>query len=201
MWNNAAAFTAFQPQPPDPPTLATPVSGATGVDPTAPLVWNRAAFAVSYDVYVGPSQANMTLVGNVPAQMVNDPPTTYSWTPATPLQPGSTYAWKVVWRTNATVVNPSLVAASDVWTFTTGGAAGPPAAPSHPNPSNSTTGVGLSPTVTWSAGTFGTTYNVAFGTANPPPAAASGLSSASYAPATLNSNTTYFWQVTALSMP
>ena len=38
-------------------------------------MWNIAAWAVSYDVYLGTTQANMTLVGNVPAQMTLNPPT------------------------------------------------------------------------------------------------------------------------------
>ena len=44
-----------------------------GVAATTSLVWNIAAWAVSYDVYLGTTQANMTLVGNVPAQMVGQP--------------------------------------------------------------------------------------------------------------------------------
>ena len=46
---------------------------ATGVATNTTFVWNRAAWAVSYDVYLGTSQANMTLVGNVPAQLVTEP--------------------------------------------------------------------------------------------------------------------------------
>ena len=60
---------------------------STGVATTTSLVWNIAAWAVSYDVYLGTSQSNMTLVGNVPAQLVINPPNTYSWTPPSPLQP------------------------------------------------------------------------------------------------------------------
>src|SRR5260370_31014486 len=117
--------------------------------------------------------------------MVKNPQWTYSWRPTTPLQSGATYAWKVVSRTNATPVNPSLVAASDAWTFTTAGSAGPPAAPTTPSPSDAATGVGTAPTLGWSTGAVGTTYNVAFGTATPPPQVATGLSSSSFAPSTL----------------
>jgi hypothetical protein len=199
MWNDTSAFAAFQPQPPDAPVQVSPASNATGVSTTTPLVWNIATFAVSYDIYMGTSSGNMTLVGNVPAQMVNDPPKTYSWTPTAPLQPGTTYVWKVVSRTNATPVNPSLVAASSIWGFTTGGSAGPPTAPINPTPSNAATGVGTAPTLGWSAGAVGTTFNVAFGTNNPPSPVATGLTSSSYAPGTLQPSTTYFWRVTAVS--
>jgi hypothetical protein len=58
-------------------------------------VWNRAAWAVSYDVYMGTTQANMTKCGERPGP-AGEPPDTYSWTPSTPLQSGTTYFWKVV---------------------------------------------------------------------------------------------------------
>jgi phosphatidylserine/phosphatidylglycerophosphate/cardiolipin synthase-like enzyme len=119
MWTDASGFTDFVPQPPDTPTLGSPASGATGVAARPTLVWNSAPFAVSYDVYLGTSQSNMAVVGNVPAQLVNNPPSTYSWTSATRLLAGHIYFWRVVSRTNATVLNPSLVGTSSISVFTT----------------------------------------------------------------------------------
>jgi hypothetical protein len=52
----------------------------------------------------------------VPAQLVNNPPATYSWTAPTTLQPGTTYYWRVVSRTNA-----NLTTSSPTWSFTTSG--------------------------------------------------------------------------------
>jgi len=199
MWNDTVGFAPFQPTPPYAPALATPASGSSAVPTTTSLVWNIAPLAVSYDVYLGTTQSNLALVANVPAEMSLTPPTTYSWTPPAPLQSGTTYYWKVVSRTNATPVNAAMIAASSMWSFTTGGSAGPPAAPANPSPADGTAGVGLTPTLGWSAGTMGTTFNVAFGTANPPPAVATALTSSSYAPGTLTANTTYFWSVTAVS--
>jgi regulation of enolase protein 1 (concanavalin A-like superfamily) len=126
MWNDSAAFGPFQPQPPDAASLSTPASGAAGVSTATELVWNRAAFAVSYDVYLGSAPSGMVLVGNVPAQLVNDPPATYSWTPSAALQAGTTYYWKVVSRTYATPVNPSLIGTSDTWSFGTAAVTPPP---------------------------------------------------------------------------
>jgi phosphatidylserine/phosphatidylglycerophosphate/cardiolipin synthase-like enzyme len=119
MWTDASGFADFVPQPPDAPTLESPASGATAVAARPTLVWDAAPFAVGYDVYLGTSQANMALVGNVPAQLVNNPPSTYSWTPARRLTSGARYFWKVISRTNATVVNPLLVGASPISVFTT----------------------------------------------------------------------------------
>ena len=133
MWTDTAGFTNFVPQPPDAPGLVSPGNGAGGVATTATLTWNRAAFATSYDVYIGPSSSNMTLAGNVPAQLVQDPPTTYSFQAS--LQPGTTYFWQVVSRTNATPRNSSLVASSSVRSFTTSGTATQPPPPTSSLPS------------------------------------------------------------------
>ena len=194
MWTNTAGFADFTPQPPDAPILVSPGSGATSVSTTTSLVWNVAPFAVSYDVYLGTSTSSMTLAGNVPAQMVNNPPATYVWTPSVPLQSGTTYFWKVRSRTNA-----SMIADSPTWSFVTAGSAGVPAAPANPSPSSGATGVSLSPTLSWSAGASGTTYTIAFGQANPPPQVATGLGAPSYVPGTLSASTTYYWKVTAVS--
>jgi hypothetical protein len=198
MWANTRDFADFVPQPPDPPTLASPGSSSSNVPTTTSLVWNIAPFAVSYDVYLGTSQANMTLAGNVPAQLVNSPPSTYSWTPASALQPGTTYFWKVISRTNATAVT-AVAAVSPIWAFTTAGPSGPPAPPAGQAPSDGATGVSISPTLSWLPGSGGTTYSLAFGTTNPPPQVATSLSASSYSPGTLAPNTTYFWRVTAVS--
>jgi hypothetical protein len=197
MWTSSG-FADFVPQPPDSPTLVSPALNSSNVAADSSLIWSIAPFAVSYDVYLGTSQSNMTLVGNVPAQLVNSPPSTYSWTPPSALQPGTTYFWKVFSRTNATPVNPTLIGPSSTWSFTTAGAAGPPAAPTSPTPSDGATGVSSAPTLGWAPGGLGTSYNVAFGSTNPPPTVATGLSSSSYGPGILAANTTYYWRVTAV---
>jgi regulation of enolase protein 1 (concanavalin A-like superfamily)/phosphatidylserine/phosphatidylglycerophosphate/cardiolipin synthase-like enzyme len=124
MWNDTSGFTAFVPRPPDAPSLVSPASGASSVSQTPTLTWNIATFATSYDVYLGTSTSNMALVGNVPAQLVNSPPSTYSWTATSALAGGTTYYWKVVARTNATPRDASLVASSPTWSFVTGGSGG-----------------------------------------------------------------------------
>jgi regulation of enolase protein 1 (concanavalin A-like superfamily) len=55
--------------------------------------------------------------------------------------------------------------------------------------------VATNATLTWTS-SGATSYDIAFGTTNPPPAAATGLTAASYAPAGMLGGTTYFWQVT-----
>jgi hypothetical protein len=138
MWNDPVAFTQFQPLPPDPPVLAAPATTSTGLTTTPTLSWQRAAFAVSYDVYLGTASSPLSRVANVPAQISNSPPASYSWRPGTALQGGTTYFWKVVSRTNATAVNSSIVASSPTWSFTTAGISGgtPPPPPPTPPPGN-----------------------------------------------------------------
>jgi len=199
MWTDPAGFADFVPQPPDAPSQLAPPSGSVGVSTTPTLTWPPAPFASNFDVYLGTSPSAMTVVGNVLAQLTNNPPD-YTWTPSSALQPGTTYYWKIVSRTNATPLMPSLVAPSAIWSFTTAGTPGPPAPPFSPSPSDGATGVGLTPTLSWAPGAVGTTFNVAFGTANPPPTVATGLTSPSYPAGSLTASTTYFWRVTAVSI-
>src|SRR4029077_13371859 len=68
-----------------------------------------------------------------------------------------------------------------------------------PSPSDGATGVSTSPILGWAPGGVGTSYNVAFGAANPPPTVATGLTSASYLTGTLAPSATYFWRVTSVN--
>ncbi len=156
MWNDTTAFTPFVPQPADAPTLASPSNGATGVSTQPALTWNTADFATSYDVYLGTSSSSMTFAGNVPAQLNNNPPSTYSFTPPTALQGGTTYFWKVVSRTFAADVQPSLLNPSTTQSFTTSGTAGPPPPSPLPSPwSNVDIGsTGLAGSASYSNGVF-----------------------------------------------
>lgn len=124
MWSDTTGFTNFVPRPPAAPSLSTPVSGATAVSQTPKLTWNAATYATSYDVYLGTSSSSLAFVGNVPAQLVNNPPSTYSWTASSALAGATTYFWRVVAKTNATVKNSSLVNSSATWSFVTGGTGG-----------------------------------------------------------------------------
>src|SRR5262249_31762611 len=119
MWANTRDFAPFAPTPPASATLTVPASGATSVPTSVTFTWNRASYTTSYDIYLGTTSANMTKVANVPAQLVVNPPTTYSW--STTLQPGTTYFWKVVSLTFATPVVPSMTANSTIQSFTTAG--------------------------------------------------------------------------------
>ena len=71
-----------------------------------------------------------------------------------------------------------------------------PATPASPHPATGTTGVTAKPTLSWTAA-GATSYDVNFGTANPPASVTTGQAAASYTPAPLAASTTYFWQIIA----
>src|SRR5207237_3200341 len=51
-------------------------------------------------------------------------------------------------------------------------------------------------TLAWTAANA-TSYDVKFGTTNPPPTVSTGQAAASYSTSTLGNSTTYFWQIVA----
>jgi hypothetical protein len=73
----------------------------------------------------------------------------------------------------------------------------PPAAPALVSPSNGQTGVSTSPTLSWTASSGTTGYDVYLGTSSPPPPSITNLSSTSYTPGPLNYGVTYYWNVVA----
>ena len=67
----------------------------------------------------------------------------------------------------------------------------------NPNPSSGATGISLSPTLTWTAGSGATSHQVYFGT-NPSPGTNEFKGSqigTTYAPGTLTAFTTYYWRI------
>jgi hypothetical protein len=71
-----------------------------------------------------------------------------------------------------------------------------PGIPSNPSPADGATGVSTSAILTWTASSETNSYNVYFGTADPPPLVAE-VTVPSYTPLALNRNTTYHWQIIA----
>jgi glucose/arabinose dehydrogenase len=76
-----------------------------------------------------------------------------------------------------------------------GSAPSSPDTPASPLPVSGATGVGTTVVPTWTAN-GATSYDVSFGTSNPPPQAIAGLTMPSYRPL-MTTATTYFWQITA----
>ncbi len=124
MWNDTANYTDFKPLAPRAVSTVAPGAGAINVSTLPTLTWNRAAWAVAFDVYLGTSPSSMTQIARVNAKLDENPPQTYSYTLSQTLQPSTTYYWKIVSRTFATEVDPTLVASTSTKSFTTGAGSG-----------------------------------------------------------------------------
>src|SRR6185369_2693027 len=148
MWANTVDFVPLVTTPPNAADGLVPAQGASAVPVTTSLTWNRAAYAVSYDIYLGTSPSAMSLVANVPAQLVVNPPDTYSWTPPSSLQANTTYYWKVVSRTFA-----NMTASTSNFAFTTGAGSGGGSLPS-PWLHQDIGAVGVSGSASFNSGVF-----------------------------------------------
>jgi phosphatidylserine/phosphatidylglycerophosphate/cardiolipin synthase-like enzyme len=129
MWNDTTNYTTFKPLRPEHAKMVQPANGAVATPNPPTLEWKRTPWAVAFDVYLGKANAGLAFVGRVNAVLNEDPPETYSFTPG-PLEPSTTYNWRIVTRTLATEKDPTLTAASELWSFTTaagggGGGSGP----------------------------------------------------------------------------
>jgi len=71
----------------------------------------------------------------------------------------------------------------------------PPAVPSGPYPALDSSGVTIFIDLHWTSGDPGFTYDVYFGTENPPPLVVVNQSETTYEPSRLMLNTTYYWQI------
>jgi hypothetical protein len=163
-----------------------------------PMVGGQASVPY-HDVYFGLTNPPLTRVvygypgGGSPLTVIAgdspNPGHIYRYAPGA-LQINTTYYWAVI------VSNMfGWMRASPVYAFTTGSTLAP-GVPSSPTPADAGLG-GLNPTLTWSS-TGATTYDVFFGTANPPPLVSTGQAAASYQPAgPLTATTVYRWKIVA----
>jgi len=122
-WNNSAGFTEtspFVPLPPDKPVYQSIANGATGV-PTSnqQLVWYGGPWAHIYDIYFGTDPtAGVLLAANQPLGPSETTTQMQHYT-LPPLQPGTTYYWKITSKTAALVPKDG-----PIWSFTTSGSGG-----------------------------------------------------------------------------
>jgi phosphatidylserine/phosphatidylglycerophosphate/cardiolipin synthase-like enzyme len=120
-WNNATGnqeTKPFVPLPPDAPVYAMPANAVINVPTTGTnLAWDAGLWAHNYDIYFGITPTPPLLQANMhlgPSQFVGD----YRYYALPPLQPGTTYYWKIVSKTMAFVPHEGAV-----WSFRTAGTA------------------------------------------------------------------------------
>src|SRR4029079_3341021 len=107
-----------------------------------------------------------------------------SYTPPT-MTPNTTYFWRIDEKNAAGTTTGTVVS------FTT---LPLPGAANAPSPANGATGVGITASLSWTAGSNATSHDVGFGTTNPP-AFIQNQAGTSYTPPTMTPNTTYFWRI------
>ncbi len=134
-----------------------------------------------YDQNIGPYPATQTTI-------------TYDL--GTTLDYDTTYKWSVSGRDG--LINSGY----STWYFTTlSNQNNPPNQPSNPSPSDNAVNVDIDADLSWFGGDpdIGdtVTYDVYFGTGNPPPKIVSNQSETSYNPGTLNYVTMYYWKIVA----
>jgi hypothetical protein len=176
--------------PPYTPDNPSPTDGATGVSINTDLSWTGGdpdpGDTVTYDIYFGTT---------------NPPPKIVSNQSDTNYDPGSlshttTYYWKIIsWD------NHDALSTGATWIFTTEAEQqnNAPYTPDNPTPTDSATGVSITTDLSWTGGDPDpgdtVTYDIYFGTTNPPPKIVSNQSDTSYDPGTLAHTTTYYWKI------
>ncbi|MDP8207312.1 MAG: SUMF1/EgtB/PvdO family nonheme iron enzyme [Candidatus Electryonea clarkiae] len=178
-------------QPPGTPSNPVPANQAAGIALTPVLSWtciDPDEDPLTYDVYFG------TLA--TPPIVSSDQSDT-SYTPGT-LTEGTTYYWKIKAKDDS-----NLSTDGQIWTFSTEGNQSP-AAPSNANPGNGNTGIGITPTLSWTCSDPDEdplTYDVYFGTDGQNLTVASDdQSTTEFQPNggnPLNHSTQYFWMIVA----
>lgn len=175
--------------PPNAPSNPTPTNGSINVSITTNLTWTGGdpdGDPVTYDVFFG--------TNSTPGK-VNANQSTTLYTPGV-LNYNTTYFWKIVaWD------NHSTFTAGPLWHFTSRlWVNSPPAIPHTPGPVNGTTGISVTPVLSWLGGdpdNETVTYDVYFGANNPPAMVSQNQSVTIYHPDSLSYNTTYYWMIVA----
>ena len=163
-----------------------PVNLSTSIPISQILGWSANPAGTvpdSYNVYFGTS--------NPPALIGNQETSTFS--PGT-LEYNTTYYWQIDPHSLSGYCSQSNTI--PVWRFTTELAPVPSIAV-NPVPANLSTSIPISQLLGWSANPAGTvpdSYNVYFGTSNPPTMIGN-QETTTFSPGTLEYNTTYYWQI------
>ncbi|MEO8521017.1 MAG: phosphatidylserine/phosphatidylglycerophosphate/cardiolipin synthase family protein [Acidobacteriota bacterium] len=131
-WNNLSGHAEtqpFTPAPPDRPEMRSPADLAQNLDTgSVTLTWNGGLWAHNYDVYFGTAADPPLVASDLPLG-----PSKYSSVlqrfQVSSLLPGTTYYWRIVSKTMA-----SMAASGPTYAFTTAGFAPPPPPTEGPGP-------------------------------------------------------------------
>ena len=182
------SFTTVPPNlPPYEPYAPDPADRELGVPTDQVLAWRASdpeRDRLTYDVYFGTLN---------PPFLADKGLTSPSFDPG-PLDPDTPYYWSV------TVKDAEHSTVGPTWRFRTAPANSAPHEPYAPYPADRETGVPLDQVLAWRCydpDRDTLTYDVYFGTMNPPLIARRGVTTPVYDPGTLSPGTDYYWTILA----
>ena len=189
------SFATAPPPPPGAFNLSTPADSSSGVSLTPTLTWTGASGADTYTAIVATDPGLSSVVVSQSGLLG-----TFYNVPAATLNYSTTYYWGVV----AVNANGNTSSTPVSFSFTTAAPPPPPGAFSLSTPADTSTGVSLTPTLTWTGASGVDTYTAVVATdpgLSSVVVSQSGIVGTSYnvPGATLNYSTTYYWGVTAVN--
>jgi hypothetical protein len=176
--------------PPNAPFAPSPGDGSTNRPLNTTLAWqctDPEGGALTFDVYFGATAPPPLVVSNIAMK---------SYAPG-PLELSTTYYWRIVARDNE-----GAETSGPQWAFTTRTNAAP-YIPYNPSPPNQATNRSVNTDLSWLGGDpdgDAVTYNVHFGTSDPPALVASNLPTTFYDLGKLQLATTYYWRIDAVDV-
>ena len=121
-WNSPTEYEPFAPLPPDEPVSPVPANNSVVASTSVTLGWEGGFWAWKYDVFFGTTSNPPLIASNVNTGFPG-PPTIETFS-LPPLEPGTTYFWRIVGKTEA-----NMTTSGPVWSFTVAGTGNPPPAP------------------------------------------------------------------------
>lgn len=168
-------------------TSPNPADQATSILLTTILQWTAGAGGVNHDVYFGTDQAAVTNATRLTLGVFRGTQSTTNYDPPESLSTDTEYFWRI--DTIGAINDLPVTKKGDVWRFRT---LALPTQASSPAPLSGASNVATSSILSWEGGTA-TSYDVYFGTINPPPLQGN-QTSRTFSPA-LAAGTTYFWRI------
>jgi subtilisin family serine protease len=182
--------------PPDKATVPEPNDGAEGVSPDTILSWTAGRGAVSHDVYLGTSLADVN-DANTSSPVYRGNVATNSFDPCG-LEEATTYYWRIDELDGLNIYK------GFVWSFTT--LEGLPDKATAPEPNDGAEGVSPDTILSWTAGRGAISHDVYLGTGfadvneanTSSPVYMGNVATNSFDPCGLEEATTYYWRIDEL---
>ena len=171
------------------PSPASPADGATGQSTSVTISWGGVSLATSYELQVATDNSFSNVV-------VDQTQSGTSYT-ASGLSQGTTYYWRV--RASTLLLTSSW---SSTWSFSTASGTPSPSAPSLASPTDGSTGLSTTPTLSWNASSGAASYNIEVATDNTFSSIVvsnTGIGGTSQQVSGLSGGTTYYWRVQAVN--